>query len=115
MSSSRRRMKTNLSHVRDSFEKVNTGKEGIRGLIKLKQGGEKRIDLILVNHMGSGVLCRLHMGAARNIRTFGEFQGSESNYKISSYMPIIITMESRIGSISQQKEVGGRTNQKKNV
>jgi hypothetical protein len=85
-------------------------------LIKIKQGGEKRIDLILVNHMGSSVLCRLHMGAAaRNIRTFGEFQGSESNYRISSYMPIITTMESRIGSISEQKEVGGRTNQKKIV
>jgi hypothetical protein len=27
MSSIRRRMTTNLSHVRDSFEKVNTGKE----------------------------------------------------------------------------------------
>jgi hypothetical protein len=63
---------------------------GIRGLIKLRYGGEKRSDLAFVYHMGNSVVCRLHIGASRNIRTFGEFQDRECNYGISSNMPITI-------------------------
>jgi len=40
--------------------------------------------------MGSSVVCRMHIGTTRNIRTFGEFQASECNYKISNNMPITI-------------------------
>jgi hypothetical protein len=41
----------------------------------------------------------------RNIRTFGEFQGSDCNYRISSHMPITITMESSIGRPASKKRV----------